>query len=117
MLQGKRAGRWLLVLTYALTTALIDAGHRHGPDDATSAKCQAACRAPGAHLSGHSSPDLQRVHHDCPACHVRSLQIAPPTSIRLLAAPRRELAATPWSVPFTTPLQRSHSVRGPPRSV
>jgi hypothetical protein len=68
---------WLLVIAYALTTAAVDGGHRHSAsDDDASSQCQTACRAPGAHLSGHKSPDLSGGRHDCPACQLRSVQVA-----------------------------------------
>lgn len=70
--------RWLLILTYSLTLVLVDGGHRHGTQAADTAECSTACAAPGPHLSGHTSPDLSDLRHDCPACQHRSLTLASP---------------------------------------
>jgi hypothetical protein len=113
-MQGRRAGAALLALTYLLTTALVDLGHRHGRDPDESARCRASCRAPGAHLSGHKSPDLTKSDRDCAACQHRVVKVlaerpavaarAPLVRVRL----RREAPAPARlaSLPST--------VRGPP---
>lgn len=111
-----RAGRFLLVLTYALTTVLVDGAHRHAPDGDDAAKCEATCRAPGPHLSGHSSPDLTQVHPDCPACHFRNATYAPEGAIATRIAPLVGHVHALVSIGVAGEAPLIPSVRGPPRA-
>lgn len=66
-----------LVLAYAVLTVWAQAGDHHGHEATAKSQCDAACRDPRPHYSGHPSPNLDRVSSDCPACQLRGNVHAP----------------------------------------
>jgi hypothetical protein len=66
-----------LVLAYAVLTVWAQAGDHHGHEAAAKTQCDAACRDPRPHFSGHPSPNLDRIPSDCPACQLRHNVLAP----------------------------------------
>jgi len=112
----ERTRRFGLVLAYAVMTVWVQGGHRHGHEAASETQCDAGCRDPKPHYSGHPSPDLGHAPSDCPACQLRSnLHIASPT----LPALGGEVVEAAPEVDADRPIMRAvprPSSRAPPRA-
>jgi len=53
-------------------TVWAQAGDRHGHGSPVEVACDAACRDPSPHYSGHPTPKLERNAGDCLACQSRA---------------------------------------------
>lgn len=74
MTRRERIWRLGLALAYSALTVWAQAGDRHGhsaPQDVDVA-CDAGCRDPRPHYSGHPTPVVERDAGDCLACQSRA---------------------------------------------
>jgi hypothetical protein len=105
-----------LVLAYAVLAVWAQAGDHHGHEAAARTECDAACRDPNPHYSGHPSANLDRLPSDCPACQLRSNLHAPTTATPALGGQIVDRADVIEPIAPTVQVVGLPCCRAPPRA-